>query len=91
MKSTITHTSKYAVQNNIDLVRKMKEVMPPAGSTLLLFDVTGLFPNVPNDSTTEYLENSLKLAYVPEFIILELVGILKKCLAALKMVFTESA
>ena len=80
IKSRINHKSRFAIHSSLDLADKIKNVSPPAQASLISFDVTGLFPNLPNEPTLRHLVASLNDAHVPQFIIDEIMKLLKLCL-----------
>ena len=50
-KSVVDFVSPYFLKNSITLVEKIKNVNPPPNSSLISFDVVGLYPHIPKAPT----------------------------------------
>ena len=90
IKNTIDHLSTYAVKFSTQLVQKIGNMTPPANATLISLDVVALFPNLPLTPTINFLSEKLKEAHVPDFIVEELLSLLKisSCLSSFLFSFS---
>ena len=80
IKSCINHKSRFTIHSSLDLPDKIKNVSLPAQASLISFDVTDLFPSLPRMRPRCATLLLRKVAHVPQFIIDEIMTLLKLCL-----------
>ena len=69
-----------SINNSLELSELLTHSHPPSGSTLISFDVVGLYPNVPLQPTRARLQKYLHEANVPPSLIFDFKSLLQKCL-----------
>jgi len=56
----LNYHSKYSIKNSIELTNKLADFKLEPDDFLVSFDIIGLFPNIPIDSTLEIVKNFLE-------------------------------
>lgn len=80
IKTSINHLSSRAVTSSLELVNKIKDIVPTTNATFISLDVSALFPSLPHEPTLQHLESKLTQVHMPTFIIKELMSLVRLCL-----------
>ena len=79
VKNRVNFISTHTIKHSVGLVNNIKNEKPPVGSSLVFFDVVGLFPHILKAPTLQFLSELLVKAHIPHQEIVEFFDHLNLC------------
>ena len=79
VKNRVNFISPHTIKNSVGLVNNIKNEKPTVGSSLVSFDVVGLFPHIPKAPTLQFLGELLTNANIPHDEIAEFFDLINLC------------